>query len=287
MPAYNSNAQTWFIQLDAIFQDRRITSQQSKFAFVVEKLPAEVAADVADILTRFSTDKPYEVLRQAILHRTGCSGERTSKPSQLLRRMQSLPGSTTISDTVLKQMWLDKLQPDVVRILAALTDEVDIQKLATIADKILDTTSTRQVSPISPSDDITPDFNQRLQLLTSEIQKLSLRLDEIQNRPTRSRSNSIFRHHNRRPRSAFVAPSKAIGISASSCSSTSLSLSCSKSFCSPRSSLKGKSSSLGCWRVLSSGILFICDVCRKISWSPRVIIADSPLRSFTLRGVGW
>ncbi|CAE1299832.1 unnamed protein product [Acanthosepion pharaonis] len=214
MSAYNSNAQTWFIQLDAIFQARHITSQQSKFAFVVEKLPAEVAAEVADILTSFPTNKPYEVLRQAILHRTGCSEERrikdlltnltlgTNKPSQLLRRMQSLVGSNTISDTVFKQMWLDKLQPDVVRILAALTDEVDIQKLATIADKISDTTPTRQVSSISPSDDLTPDFSQRLQLLTSEIQKLSLRLDEIQNRPTRSRSNSIARHHNRRPRSA-------------------------------------------------------------------------------------
>ncbi|CAE1231494.1 unnamed protein product [Acanthosepion pharaonis] len=70
-------------------------------------------------------------------------------------------------------------------------------------------------------------------------------------------------------------------------SSSSLSLSCSISFCSSRSSLRVKSSSLGCWQVLSSGILFICDVCRKISFSPRVIIADLPLHSFTLHGVGW
>lgn len=67
MPAFNSNTQTWFLQLDAIFQARHITSQQSKFASVVEKLPAEVAAEVVDILTNLPTDKPYEVLKQAIL----------------------------------------------------------------------------------------------------------------------------------------------------------------------------------------------------------------------------
>ncbi|CAE1286253.1 unnamed protein product [Acanthosepion pharaonis] len=60
--------------------------------------------------------------------------------------MQSLLGSDTIYDTVLKLMWLDKLQPEIVRILAALTDEVDIEKLAVIADKIADTTPNWQIS---------------------------------------------------------------------------------------------------------------------------------------------
>ncbi|CAE1272688.1 unnamed protein product [Acanthosepion pharaonis] len=104
------------VQLDAIFQARHVTSQQSKFASVVEKLPAEVAAEVADILTSIPTDKPYETLKQAILHRTGFSEERkirdlltnitigNSKPSQLLRRMQQLLGDNNISATVFRQM---------------------------------------------------------------------------------------------------------------------------------------------------------------------------------------
>ncbi|CAE1234403.1 unnamed protein product [Acanthosepion pharaonis] len=78
LPTYNANAQTWFIQLDAIFQARHITSQQSKFAFVVEKLPVEVAAEVSGILTSLLPEKPYEVLRQTILQRTGCSEELSS-----------------------------------------------------------------------------------------------------------------------------------------------------------------------------------------------------------------
>ncbi|CAE1172047.1 unnamed protein product [Acanthosepion pharaonis] len=117
---------TWFLQLDAIFQARHITSLQSKFASVVEKLPAKVVAEVADILTSLPIDKPYETLKQAILHRSGFSEERKirdlltnvsigdSKPSQLLRRMQQLLGDNNISATVFRQMWLDKLPSDMV-----------------------------------------------------------------------------------------------------------------------------------------------------------------------------
>lgn len=76
MPVFNANVQTWFLQLDAIFQTRHITSQQSKFAAVVEKLPTEVAAEVADILTSLPVEKPYETLKRAILHRSGFSEEK-------------------------------------------------------------------------------------------------------------------------------------------------------------------------------------------------------------------
>ncbi|CAE1304988.1 unnamed protein product [Acanthosepion pharaonis] len=190
----------------------QVTSQQSKFAFVVEKLPAEIAAEVADVLINLPPEKPYEVLRQAILQRTGCSEERkikdlltnvtlgNSKPSQLLRRMITLLGNNTISETVLKQMWLEKLQPDIVQILAVLT-EVDVHKLASIADKIVDTRPIRQISSVAPSDDPTPDVNQQLHVLTAELKKLSLRLDSIQSIPGRSRSYSTNRHNTSRRRS--------------------------------------------------------------------------------------
>lgn len=65
LPTYCANAQTWFVQLDAIFQARHITSQESNFAFVVEKLPADVASEVADIFTNLPPVKPYDVLKQA------------------------------------------------------------------------------------------------------------------------------------------------------------------------------------------------------------------------------
>ncbi|CAE1324631.1 unnamed protein product [Acanthosepion pharaonis] len=187
LSTYNGNAKTWFIQLDAIFQARHITSQQSKFAFGVEKLPAEVAAEVADILTSLPPEKPYEVLRQTILQRTGRSEERkikdlltnitlgNSKPSQLLRKMITLLGDNTISETVLKQMWLEKLQPDIVQMLAVLTEGVDVRKLASIADKVMDTKPTRQISSVVPSDDPIPDVNQQTPILDHRAKEAFLR----------------------------------------------------------------------------------------------------------------
>ncbi|CAE1289939.1 unnamed protein product [Acanthosepion pharaonis] len=210
MTAFNPNVQTWFLQLDAIFQPRHVTSQQSKFASVVEKLPAEVVAEVGDILTSLTTDKPYETLKQVILHRTGFSEERKirdlltnvtigdSKPSQLLRCMQQLLGDNNISATVFRQMWLDKLPPEMVRTLAALIDDVDIQKLAMIADKIADTAPVRQISSTETVDG--PDVNQQIQKLSSELKRISLQLQELQ-KPHESRRDNFTRHRNRGLRS--------------------------------------------------------------------------------------
>ncbi|CAE1305659.1 unnamed protein product [Acanthosepion pharaonis] len=212
MPAFNPNVQTWFLQLDAIFQARHVTLQQSKSASVVEKLPAEVAAEVADILTSLPTDKPYETLKQAILHRTGFSEERKirdlltnvtigdSKPSQLLRRMQQLLGDNNISATVFRQMWLDKLPSEMVRILAALTDDVDMQKLTMIADKIADTAPVRQISSTETVDGLVPDVNQQIQKLSSELKRISLQLQELQ-KPHESRCDNFTQQRNRGSRS--------------------------------------------------------------------------------------
>ncbi|CAE1315241.1 unnamed protein product [Acanthosepion pharaonis] len=103
-------------------------------------------------------------------------------------------------------MWLDKLNPDIVQILAALTDEVGIQKLAAIADKIIDTRPTHQIASVMPSNDSPPNTNQQMQALTLELRKLSLRLDDIQNTSSRNRSNSTGRHSIQRRRSTSRRP---------------------------------------------------------------------------------
>lgn len=105
LPVYSPSVQIWFAQLDAIFQARHITTQQTKFTYILEKIPAEVTSEVSDTLLRPPTDKPYDILKDAILSRTGCSEEKklkelltdvtlgNNKPSQLLRRMQTPLGA--------------------------------------------------------------------------------------------------------------------------------------------------------------------------------------------------
>ena len=50
IPSYNpTNIPVWFSQLNALFSAKKITSQTSKYAYVVEKLPTDVAAEVVDL----------------------------------------------------------------------------------------------------------------------------------------------------------------------------------------------------------------------------------------------
>lgn len=44
-----TNVPIWFAQLNAIFNAKKITLQSSKYAYVVEKLPADVASEVVDL----------------------------------------------------------------------------------------------------------------------------------------------------------------------------------------------------------------------------------------------
>lgn len=75
LPAKSNNAQTWFTQLHAIFNAKRITSQSVRFAYVVEKLPPDVASEVSHLLSNVPSERPYDTLRDVILQRTGYSEE--------------------------------------------------------------------------------------------------------------------------------------------------------------------------------------------------------------------
>lgn len=141
IPAFNpTNIKTWFIQIQALFDAKRITSQRTKYCYLVEKLPADVVEEVADLLENVPEDNPYDELKKAILRRTGFSnetrlrnlftqvelGDRT--PSQLLRYMRTLLGDNKMSENIMRSLWLDKLPDTTVQILAPTTEETNIEK---------------------------------------------------------------------------------------------------------------------------------------------------------------
>ena len=77
IPNYNpTNISVWLSQLNALFNAKRITSQTAKYAYVVEKLSTDVAAEVVDLLDQMPEEKPYETLRNAIINRMGISDEK-------------------------------------------------------------------------------------------------------------------------------------------------------------------------------------------------------------------
>ena len=122
IPSFNTNRpRVWFHQLEAIFSNRRITSQRFMFTHVVEALPSEIAKEIEDILEHPPTKKQFDVLKEAILSRLERSdnaklrellnnvsmGDRT--PSQLLHFMKSLLGRRHMDESIMRPALVRKV----------------------------------------------------------------------------------------------------------------------------------------------------------------------------------
>lgn len=152
LPTFNTmNFHVWFSQLSAIFQAKRIQSQNARFAYVVEKLPPNISSEVSDLLDNVPTENAFDVLQEAIINRTGKSEERRindlfnklrldqNKPTQLLRKMKNLLGNNIMSEALLRKLWLDKLPTHTAYILATLPEDLDLLRVAAIANRIVET----------------------------------------------------------------------------------------------------------------------------------------------------
>ena len=219
IPPYNpNNINTWFLQMQALFNSKRITSQRSRYAYLVEKLPSEVANEVTDLLDPMPEDMPYDTLKAAIIKRTGKSDESKLRdlfnnvelgnrtPSQLLRHMKMLLGDNDMSTYVLRRLWLDKLPHNITQILAPMNEETPLDQLAEFADRIhlvdYRKPNTNAITP--PSQRNQSDQIQQLQdtvaTLAAQMQTL-MSIQQNQDREGRSRDRHTFRRTRSRSRS--------------------------------------------------------------------------------------
>ncbi|CAH8437786.1 unnamed protein product [Dicrocoelium dendriticum] len=164
-PFHESNLKHWFVQLEALFELRGIRSEILKYLHVVSALSPHVTDDIDDILELPAERKTYEEIKAAILKRTGLSDRQRItkllsetelgdlKPSQLLRKMQSLVKPDMVDDTFLKEMRLRRLPCEMCNILYA-NAGASLTLMADIADQIWE--SYGQISQVRsmPKDDI-------------------------------------------------------------------------------------------------------------------------------------
>ena len=132
--------------MEATFTTRRITAQRTKFDHVITSLSPEVATEVRDLILKPPEAEPYNVLvkwaaafeqrRLQQLLNTEELGDR--KPTQLLRRMQQLLGDRTgaVEGTFLRELFLQRLPPNVRMVLASTSSTFSLNKLAELADKV-------------------------------------------------------------------------------------------------------------------------------------------------------
>ncbi|KAH8029291.1 hypothetical protein HPB51_025001 [Rhipicephalus microplus] len=135
-PFWPNSPSTWFLQVEAHFRLRQITSQQTRHWHLVSCLPPDVADDLANILASPHPSHPYDTLKAAIISRKSESehsrlqqlitatelGDR--RPPQLLRHMRQLLGgpSTPQEEKLLRELFLQRLPQGMVPVLVTAGD---------------------------------------------------------------------------------------------------------------------------------------------------------------------
>ena len=152
-PFYSSDPELWFTQVEAQNNTRSITQQDTKFWYVAAALSQDTAQEVRDVLQKPPAVDPYEHLKKKLIERTASTArERLQKllsaetlgdcrPSQLLRRMQQLAGSSlttgTIDNNLLRQLFLQRLPTNVQQMLVAVNANT-LDEEASMADRMME-----------------------------------------------------------------------------------------------------------------------------------------------------
>ncbi|XP_076289512.1 uncharacterized protein LOC143213489 [Lasioglossum baleicum] len=173
----------WFNQIEAEFVINGITDDQTKFYFVMARLEPKYAVEVQDIFDNPPATDKYKTLRKEVLHRISASqsqrirqlleheelGDRT--PSQFLRHMRTL-ARDTVGDEFLRTLWASRL-PDMTRAIVTAQPDLELSKLAEIADQIFESSRPRtQVAALS-QDRINDALLNRLESMEIRIAELA------------------------------------------------------------------------------------------------------------------
>ncbi|XP_076246237.1 uncharacterized protein LOC143186447 [Calliopsis andreniformis] len=148
-----TDPEMWFAMVERSFEASGVTTEGTKFGYVLGALSPVYAAEVRDIIMNPPTAGPYQKLKAELIRRLSSTQEQKTrrlleseeigdrKPSQFLRHLRGLAG-TTVSDSVLRTLWMGRL-PTNMQIILATQKDVDLVKVADLADAIAETTGPR------------------------------------------------------------------------------------------------------------------------------------------------
>ena len=77
-PFWPNDPTLWFAQVEAQFLIRNITTQETRFAYIIGSLQPEVAQEVRDILISPPSKDCYTHLKAELIRRTSTSEQKTA-----------------------------------------------------------------------------------------------------------------------------------------------------------------------------------------------------------------
>lgn len=218
-PFWPNSPAAWFVQTEAQFQIGRITSDMSKYNYVVASLPQDVAESILDILVSPPENNHYSQLKTTLINRHSLSIERRVKklisdeemgdkrPSDFYRTLKQLAGTSgTVSDELIRNIWTSRL-PHLISIALIPQKDLTIDNVLPVADQVWEALQTSHVSSIGESSNRNPvrtsipnpSGNDKYNNLENQISELRAMIAQMNVHNERSRSRD--RSQNWRSRS--------------------------------------------------------------------------------------
>ena len=170
----------WFAQVEAQFSTRGITVERTNYDYIIAALSPDTATEVRDLILNPPPDTPYTVLKKELIRirRTAGSNQQKlqklfnevelgdQKPSQLLRRMRQLWPCEGTNEGLLRELFLQQLPSNVRMVLAPSGEEISLDNLAEMADRVMEVSVPSVAAVRAPPP---PSTSAELESLRSEV----------------------------------------------------------------------------------------------------------------------
>ncbi|KAL0868938.1 hypothetical protein ABMA27_007266 [Loxostege sticticalis] len=204
-PFWPEEPALWFAQVESQFVLSGITKDETKFYYLVAQLDHQYAKEVKDVITSPPATDKYAKLKTELIKRLSASQEKRikqllvheelgdRKPSQFLRHLSSLAGSSVSSDFLLT-LWSSRLPQNIQTVIASQMD-LSQEKLGELADKVYEIAPTvPQVASTSTAPaSLHNDMAHQISELTRQVAMLTSRLDNSEKSRSRSRPKRSYR----------------------------------------------------------------------------------------------
>lgn len=166
-PFWATQPEVWFYQVETQFSLAKISSDRTKYDYIIASLPADILSVIFDVVKNPPDSNLYTNLKNKIIQRLTSSEEKRldvllsnievgdRKPSEFYRDMMALAGgSSMVSQELLLKLWKRHL-PKPISLAITTTGKSQTDEILDIADKIWDTYKTSDISSVNVNPTIT------------------------------------------------------------------------------------------------------------------------------------